>query len=316
METHGNVALGEAPPRLSREWPAFADRLASALAGLAEDNYLILSDKRSDRFIQFAAQGSFGLRAETTGNAYLAKPERLSEKQIDRLQEVGWMAPSGDPSFSTPENDPDGSPNFHIDFPAPVAHAEVARLAVDTLSRNLQIPHPGFLEYEAFDGAGNSLLIEGLGLKRAERGVPSDHATLSQQLLAAMREVTGIDDLEYDEDGDITVRYGSVMVFTCPLDKPPRILIHSPLVLGVSESLPLLARLNEFNIGASHMHFFFREGDIFAMADLPAVPLVARQLGGVLRLFCEMADGVFELLAAEFGGKIGYSSDMPSLLRH
>ncbi|MBK6631638.1 MAG: hypothetical protein IPG33_11830 [Betaproteobacteria bacterium] len=78
----------------------------------------------------------------------------------------------------------------------------------------------------------------------------------------------------------------------------------------------MLARLNEFNTGASHLHFFFREGNIYAMADLPAVPMVARHLSGVFHLFCELADGVDELLAAEFGGTIRYSGDMPSRLRH
>ena len=114
----------------------------------------------------------------------------------------------------------------------------------------------------------------------------------------------------------VAVGYDGLTVFACLLDKPPRIRIHAPLMLGVRQSLPLLARLNEFNTGASHLHFFFREGNIYAMADLPAVPMVARHLSGVFHLFCELADGVDELLAAEFGGTIRYSGDMPSRLRH
>ena len=304
------------PSRPSRDWPVFADRLAAVLASLEEDHYLILSDKRSDHYVQFAGQGSFGLRVETTGNVYLAKHEQLSEEEIHLLLEAGWLQPTGEPDAATPENDPDGSPNFHLDCPAPVAHAEVARLAVTTLSGILRIPHPGFLEYGAFDAAGNSLLLTELGLKRAERAAPLDCDALSRQLLTAMREITGIVDLEYDEDGDIAVGYDGLTVFACLLDKPPRIRIHAPLMLGVRQSLPLLARLNEFNTGASHLHFFFREGNIYAMADLPAVPMVARHLGDVLHLFCELADGVDELLAAEFGGTIRYSGDMPSRLRH
>lgn len=316
MEQTETTSGVHAQPRLSRDWPVFSDRLASVLAGLAEDHYLVLSGKRSDRYIQFAAQGSFGLRAETTSNAYLSKRERLSEEEIRLMQETGWLPPTGGPAASTPESDPDGSPNFYIDFPAPVAHAEVAWLAVTTLSGILRIPHPGFLEYGAFDAVGNSLLLTELGLKRAERTAPLDCDALSRQLLAAMREITGIDDLEYDEDGDIAIGYDGLTVFACLLEKPPHIRIHAPLMLGVRQSLQLLVRLNEFNSGAGYLHFFFREGNIYAMADLPAVPMVARHLSGAFRLFCEVADGVGELLTAEFGGTIRYTGDMPSRLRH
>jgi hypothetical protein len=301
-----------AQPRLSRDWPAISDRLASVLAGLAEDHYLVLSDKRSDRYIQFAAQGSFGLRAETTSYAYLSKRESLSEEENRLLQETGWLPPTGTPAASTPEADPDGSPNFHMDFPVPVAHAKVARLAVTTLSGILRIPHPGFLEYEAFDSSGNSLLLPELGLKRAERGAPPDRAALSGQLLAAMREITGIDGLDFDQDEDIALRYGNVPVFACLLDKPTRVRIHSPLMLGVRKSSKLLAQLNKINAGVSYMNLFIKEGNICAMADIPAVPLVARHLSDFLRQFCMVADGMNEYLAAEFGGKIPYFGNMPN----
>lgn len=312
MEIHGNSAPEEAPPRLSRDWPAFADKLAAALGELKEDQFLIFSVKRSNRFIQFAAQGSFGLRAETTGNAFLAKSEQLDEQQIARLLEAGWLPPTVNPS----EYDPDGSPNFHIDFPAPPAPTEIATLAVTTLAEILRVPHPGFLEYEAFDGEDNSLVIPGLGLKRAARGVPPDQAELAKRLLATMREVTGIAELDYDKDGDIAVSYGRVAVFIFPLGTPPHVRIYAPLLLNVEQSPRLHARLNEFNAGLGHMHFFHRDDAIYAMAEIPAVPLVAEHLGMALRHFCETADGIDELLAAEFGGKMQYSGDMPSLLRH
>src|SRR3989304_905507 len=150
-------------------WPPFAQKLAAVLEKLEEDQFLILSVKRSNRFIQFAAQGSFGMRVETTSNSYLAKPEQLNERQISTLIGTGWHAPTGSPGDSTPEGDPDGSPNFFVEFAAPVSFEAVANLTVRTLAEILRVPHPGALQYEAFDEGGEAIALPELGLKIAKR---------------------------------------------------------------------------------------------------------------------------------------------------
>ena len=137
------------PSRLSAAWPPFARQLAEVLEALDEDQFLILSVKRSNRFVQFAAQGSFGMRVETTSNSYLAKADQLDLRQISALTDLGWKDPTGTPVESTPEADPDGSPNFFVEFPVPVSFDAVADLAVRTISEVLRLPHPGSLEYRS-----------------------------------------------------------------------------------------------------------------------------------------------------------------------
>ncbi|GAB6061242.1 TY-Chap domain-containing protein [Desulfonatronum parangueonense] len=112
-------------------WTAFAENLAQVLAGLQEDQYLILEAKRSNRYIQFAGQGAYGLRMETTSNHYLLKSDQLTEQQIALLTENGWNSPTRTPE-ALPEDDPGGSPNFFIDHPLPVAYNTVADLTVRT----------------------------------------------------------------------------------------------------------------------------------------------------------------------------------------
>jgi len=316
MNTHEIDPPKVSPPRLSKEWPEFTDKLAAALKKLKEDHYLIVVVKGTNQYVQFAAQGSFGLRAETTANAYRAKREQLTEQQMAQLIEAGWGPPTGTPSQSTPENDPDGSPNFYVDFPAPPAYAEIARLAVTTLSEILRVPYPGFLEYEAFDDKRNSLVLPGLGLKRAERGNRPAPAVLAKRLLAIMREVTGVAELAYDKDGDIGIRYGSLAVFVSRVGNPPHIQIYAPLVMDVKESPRLHARLNELNACDSCVRLFHSRGVISAVTNIPADPLMTEHLSIVLRHFCKIADGIDELLSAEFGGTMHYPGDMPSLLKH
>ncbi|WP_295407333.1 hypothetical protein [uncultured Thiocystis sp.] len=116
----------EIPQRRSVAWPPFAQTLADVLGALEEDQFLVIAVKQSNRFVQFAAQGAFWLRAETKSNHYLARSEQLDARQIDALGAAGWHAPTGGPGESTPERDPDGSPNFYREFPVPVRFEEIA----------------------------------------------------------------------------------------------------------------------------------------------------------------------------------------------
>src|SRR3954471_20257948 len=103
---------------LSKAWLPFEKSLAAVLAQLEEDQYLVISVKRSGSYVQFAGQGSFGMRAETASNSYLPKAERLDHKQLEAMAAIGWRPPTGSPDSATPEKDPDGSPNFFQDNPS------------------------------------------------------------------------------------------------------------------------------------------------------------------------------------------------------
>ncbi len=119
--------------RHSTAWLRFAQRLADVLENLEEDQFLILSTARSSSFVQFFAQGASGLRVETTSNSYLPEPEQLSPARISALLVTGWNAPTGSPSESTREADPDGSPNYFLQFSRPVPFKVVSNLAVDSM---------------------------------------------------------------------------------------------------------------------------------------------------------------------------------------
>ncbi|OGT88615.1 MAG: hypothetical protein A2286_03235 [Gammaproteobacteria bacterium RIFOXYA12_FULL_61_12] len=305
----------DAPRRLSVAWLPFAEGLAASLGVLEDDQSLVISVKRSNRYVQFAAQGAHGMRTETTCNSYLAKSERLDARQIAALAEAGWHAPTGKPGESTPENDPDGSPNFFRQFPVPVPLKSVADLAVSTLAEILRVPHPGFLEYEAFDADGQVILLPGLGLKRAVRS-PQPEASLPELLRAALREVAGIPDLDFDEDGDIGIRYGSLIIFVRLMGDPPHVRLVSPLLADVDESQGLLARLNEINCRLGHMHLIAHNDAILAIADVPAAPFVSDHMAQALRDFCQLTDGMDDLLQGEFGGRLSFPEAMPSSLKH
>jgi hypothetical protein len=200
--------------RISEAWQPFAMSVADALERLQEDQFLIISAKKSNRFVQFAGQGSFGLRAEVVANAFLTPDEQIDHAGLDELREIGWSAPTGSPEESTPEQDPDGSPNYFMECQNSFDASRLAGVMVQTFRKVLGVHHPGFLEYEAFDTDGKRIAFPGLGLRRVrKKAKPKPSTSPAVALLASMRQITGIADLEFDDDGDVTVVYRDVVMY-------------------------------------------------------------------------------------------------------
>lgn len=263
------------------------------------------------------APGAFGMRAETTCNSYLAKTEQLNEQQMSTLIDAGWHDPTGTPTDATPERDPDGSPNFFVDFSAPVSFEAVANLAVRTIAEILRVPYPGSLQYEAFDTDGKKILLPELGLKLAKQPPRAENPQdLPQLLLATLKETTGISDLSFDNDRDIGIRSGSALAFARLIDDPPYVRIYSPILRDVEERDGIFARLNDVNANETLMRFIFRNGVIYGVADIVAVPFVSAHVAQAFKHVCAVADGMDSLLQEEFGGRTAFDESMPSSMKH
>ena len=303
---------------LAHDWRALADCLAAALATLEEDQNLILAVEYRQRFVQFAGSGASGLRAESVSNAYLAEADQLTGEQVAALMAAGWRKPTHEPDAVEAEKNSAGSPNFFADFDAPVPFDEVADLAVRTLAQVFEVSHSDQLEYDAFDTKGSQISFPGLCRRRAQRpgSVAESESSFAQELLAAIREITGFGDLEFDNDGDICLPRGSQVVFVRRLGATPFVRIWSPLVRGVDETSELLAQLNSLNASAGLVRFSVHDGVVFAEADVAAEPIVAKQVDLALRRFCGATDGVDAMLQREFGGRTAFIEHPPGALLH
>ena len=305
--------------RLSVDWVPFAQKLATALEKLEEDQFLILPVKRSRKYIQFSVQGSFGMRVETTSNSYLNKKEQLNEQQISILIDAGWQAPTNAPKDSTTEKDPDGSPNYFIQFPAPVSFNEVANLTVRTFAEVLRVPHPGRLQYFAFDQEAGNIELPELGLKlEDQKSKPAKEKDIPQQLLDVIREATGIIDLASDKDGDLCLQYRSASIIIALLENQRFVRIFSPIVREVEESHELLTKLNVINANPQEklIRFFINDGAIYGVIEIPADPFVSGHIAQVLHHFSDVADSMGILLQSEFGGHTAFEACLPSSLKH
>jgi len=259
-------------------------------------------------------QGFFGIRIETISNYFRHEANQLTQKQIACLLDIGWNRPTGSQIHGTPECDPDGSPNYYQDFSNPVDFDALAGMAGRTFIEVIKISHPGFLEYECFDGAGNSISVPELGLKRA--GAVSQKEALPQLLIDTITEVTGISDWAFDEDGILSgITFGSATTHIHLLKDEKYVRLCSIILEDVKESLSLLARLNELNTENGYMHVFFKNGTVVALSDVQVVPFVNNHLVNALGNFCQVADGFFDTLNAEFGDGASFA-EPPTHVTH
>ena len=155
-------------PTADSSWTTLAGALAICLTELEEDEFLILSYKRANYFVQFAAEGGFGMRAEASSNAFIEPDASLIEQQYEAMAALGWQRATQLRSETGVSDDPDGSPNFFLDVALPVNHAALAQLAVASFRTVYGLKHPGELQYSSFAVDGTSIRFPTLGLKRQQ----------------------------------------------------------------------------------------------------------------------------------------------------
>ncbi len=292
--------------RVSKDWVPFAQSLSRVLARLEEDQFLILSAKKGNRYLQLSCQGAWGTRIEVVSNHFLKGDDRLTRQEMAWLRTHGWNAPTGTPKQATPDQDPDGSPNYFIDVPTSVSASDFISMIIDTLIHGLGLPYPGALNYESFDSEGGELALQELGLKPSARA----DTPLMDQVLSVYRDVTGIEDLAFDEDGDVSVRYGAIVISAVQLNS--RVRLFSALVTEATETPALLRKINLINDGVHRIRVFLHDHVVYAALDVPADPFVPAHLIAAMNEFSEVAEGLAIVLRAEFSGKAVIEPSGPS----
>ncbi|MEO8681582.1 MAG: hypothetical protein ABI665_21225 [Vicinamibacterales bacterium] len=282
------------------------------LGVLEEDQFLIISLKSGWAYVQCAAQCSFGLRAEAMSNNYLHGSHAISDAKVSALQALGWLAPTGTPDEATPKLQPDGSPNFFRDFPRPVPFEGVARMAVRALIDVFDIPHPGFLDDQAFDRSKRAILIPTLGLMRRLPAPPPAKPPVDTVervrglMLDAIRKAAGDSTLEFQDDGHLALRFGSALVIVRVHKEPFCVRIVSPVLAKVEADDLLIDRLNELNARVRFARLFVEDGTVFAVTEVSASPFVAEHVFDACGSLGRLADEIDDILQKQFGGRTGF----------
>jgi hypothetical protein len=240
LHLEADAAVGRRARRPSEracEWAALESRLSRSLACLQDGHFLILETREDDGYyVQFAAEGSQGMRVEAVSNRFLDSWRRLDRTALDRLRRLGWRPPT---------EIGDGPVNWWRSFDAPVPAADIATLAVATLTKAFDVGRAACLTYQAFSRDGAKILLPELGVEHHQDA--DQPPALAERVDAIMRGYLGADEVRYDHDGDIPIRTGDAMVFVRPAPDAGFVVVFSPFLHGIAESYGLLAAVNTIN---------------------------------------------------------------------
>ena len=302
-------------------WLAFTRALAETLAVLDDKQYLILDRKPAGVYVQVAAGDDGGLRIEAVSNHYLQGDERLDRAKIRRLRALGWLAPTYVPDQPRKTKRPrKGSPNFYLDLEGEVDYAAVAGMLVATLREVYKVSRPGRLSYKAFDADDRMILLPTLGIdsqpgstKRPDPPAqcrPTSPDDLRTAVLVALRERTGKPDLEFDDDGTLSLtRDDDVSVFIRVAEDTPVVDLFSNVLRGAEPSLELLEALNERNNKSRFVMFTLRASEIVAYTGVDAKLFVPEMLTRALGWIADASMATRTELRQLFAGKIAFEGE-------
>ncbi len=301
-------------PYRSAAWPGFVDELAAGLATLQEDHYLILEIKNSNRFVQFYCGGDRGWRLETCSNAFLHGSDRLGEEEIAELRKLSWLEPTKSAEESTPEKDPDGSPNFYMDIDSVTGLDALAGLAVETLAGVLAVPYPAMLRYHAADAFGYEKSISELRLQRSADAHPEE-GKLLQFVQETLSDLPGIGRVTKQE-GQLQVTLDGLTVTVSDFEQHRLLRLRALLLTETKPKVELLLTMNHYNRDCPVLHLAMDDDGIHAITELPTVSLSVACLIERFQEFCIFAGLTGRDLQQEFGGKLTYTECPSDLTRH
>ena len=296
-------------------WDAFEHALAPTLSVL-KDEFLVLSTKKGNRYVQFNVCPEEGVFAEVVSNAYLDPAEKLTEEQVAALLSLGWAAPSRAPGSPSPASAPKGSPNFFREFPSPCACPDISRFAIRTLTEVLRIESPQDLEYKSFDASGHAVTLPALQIDRVAVPPPkakgpskpkglSEFARLRAKVLTAARSGSGLGSLEYDDDGTLQIPIGSRTGWIRPCGNPFYVRVHLHLLSGVQGGEEFLGRMHEVNSRLPIARVIYKGGSVFLGVDFPAMPFRAEHLTQAVVTLAQLADEVLKDIRASVNEATG-----------
>jgi len=304
-------------------WDDFTAQLASVLARLARENYLIVyvdddgrdgsQDGDAPYYVQFAPGSEKGFRAEAVGNRYLIGFDRLSPEDERRMGALTWLSPDSETEGTG------GDTNFYRDWPVPTPHAEIAEVAVRTLREIYRAESPSDLRYRAFDEQGRHFAVPGVDILPAAedeppastRPTPATMAELRPGIESMLEQLLSRDRLEPDKAGDYPVRIGDAMVFVRLLDEPPLVHLFAPLVWGIPMTPQLLDAVNEANLRSPFARIVWTGKEVMALMDVPARGMRPEDLRFAMSMVGHVANSLDHELHAKFGGQVMFGEGRP-----
>lgn len=139
----------------------------------------------------------------------------------------------------------------------------------------------------------------------------AEHAALQSRVLACLRTLTGETSLDWDEDGDVTARFGSTQLFVRVSPDPLVVRVFAPALVEVSESRAVFEELNLLNAATIFPKWFLSGRTIFAAIHLFGSGLVEEHVVVACQQVAELADSLDKELQEKLGGRPFHGEPKP-----
>jgi hypothetical protein len=135
-------------------------------------------------------------------------------------------------------------------------------------------------------------------------------------LLETIKDVTGLADIQPDQDGDIGVGCGCAVTYLRAIDDGKRVHLFSTVVYGLTESAQLIERLSAINSNTTDLQFTFISEAIYAELKVATDPYDSKHVAETFKQFGEDSHSMGILFKSEFGGKTTIAKTMLTVMRH
>jgi hypothetical protein len=303
--------------KVETAWADLAKALTDALPALPLDAHLVLTldptaggTGDATYYVEFAVVDEGDLHGEAVGNAYLPAGHRLDRSAIADLVALGWSPPG---VVEGTEG------NFGLR--APTADAtRLAAIAVRTLREVYGAPHPAFLTYSA-RGLEGEVPLPPLGAARQEPpreaaaapATVAPDAPLDDQVrwVVAQLMKTDPEQLPVDDQGEISIRSGSAMVFVKTSDDPAMVDVYSPVLTKVRATERLYERLSALTRSMPIGRLYVAEDTVWASVAVFGRDFQPSHLSLAIRVMTGLADKLDDRLQGDFGGHVFFGDALP-----
>ena len=287
-------------------WVRFQARLGDRLAGMAEDDVLVVEALVADEdepgaapYVQFCAWGEGMLRGEVASNHVLMEPRELDEEGERALEELGYDAPTYGPDDEADA----GSLNFHADLPQSAAD-RLAVMSVRALRDVFGVAHPALLTGVLADGSAAP--VEPAAVERTDEPVASHphggHEELTALVDRALTPYFGHEP-RHDDDGDIPVDLGDTVLFVRVHASVPVVELFACVATDVQDLERAAFEINVLNRDVRFVKFRLVGDSILADLQLPAWPFAPEHLRAMVAVMTETLQQVESDLVARVCGR-------------
>lgn len=259
---------------------------------MEEDDLLLLESESSLEdddgaapYVQFCAWGTDQLRCEAVSNGYLAQMHRLGSAETDALLRLGFAPPTYEPGAEADE----GSANFWVDADLDEAD-RLAVMAVRALRDVYGVTHPAFLsglpddEVDVIEQDGSSSSEPDLSEEHSEEAravYPVDGPEHLQRLVEVLTPVLGHEPV-HDDDGDIPIDCGDVVVFVRVLKDKPIIRLFACVASGIGDRERARFETEVLNRDRLFFTFALHDDAVVMQTDIVAWPFAPAHLRDLL----------------------------------